>query len=445
MNNYKLIILLIAILTSFSACNDDEDSKGNPVINSKTSFKDGAMFGDSLQFTVEVSDSDVPLSTVKVQLYYSEDKVSETVIRTKTNGEYTGKLFIPYYKDIPNGTATIKLILQNIEFTIKEESHDLPLTRPDFPYLTFVTADKEYRMERVGEYQYKVTQDFPRKISGYIKAPVVGQYGNEINFGWTNDAITQNSIGNIPFSNSEAGEYTIAFNTFNYEASPFIVVYEINEVLLDRVDDNNYKIDLNLTKGQEIKVGGFDNFDDWWIDPDFFNKASNGKITFAAIDGNYRITANLQHEYLRVEVLDSGNNPASLQADGSGAIWIIGEGIGKPSVTANAVGWNTAKALCMAPLGNKKYQITVVAGKTLKADNINFKFYHQKGWGSEFSNTMLTTTSDLIFIGDKTNGRDPGNLGLYEGKTFKENTTYIFTLDLTDGNDKAVLSVTEKK
>lgn len=444
MYNNKIIILLVTILVSFCACSDDEDSKGNPVINSKTSFADGAMFGDSLQFTVEVSDNDVPLSTVKARLYYSEDMVSETVIRTKTNGEYTGKIFIPYYKDIPNGTATVKLILQNIEFTVKEESFDLPLTRPDFPYLTLVTADSEYRMSRTGLYEYALTDNLPPKMSGYIKAPAVGLYGNEINFGWQNDVITQNSTDNIPFSNSIAGEYSITFNTLNYEASPFIIAYAVNDLLMDRVDDNNYKADLKLTKGQDIKVDGFDNFDAWWIDPDFFDKDSDGKITFAAIEGNYRIIANLQHEYLKVEVLDSNNDPATLQADGSGAIWIIGEGIGKPSATTNAVGWDTGKALCMVPLGNKKYQITVVAGKTLNIDNINFKFFHQKGWGGEFSNAELTTTSDLVFIGDKTNGRDPGNLGLNEGKVFEENAAYTFLLDLSEGNDKVVLSVTKK-
>jgi hypothetical protein len=443
MNNYNLIVFLIVILISFNACNDDEESKGNPVINSKTDFS-GAMFGDSLPFTVTVSDDKIPLSTLKAELYYSEDKVSETVIRTKTNGDYTGKIFIPYYKNIPNGTAKIKLILQNIEFAIKEEMYDLPLIRPDFPYLILVTAKEEYRMARIGLYEYEATDNFTQKISGYIKAPVAGPYGNEINFGWENEAVIQHSTGNIPFSNFAAGEYTVTFNTFNYEASPFIIAYAVNDLLMERVDNNNYKADLYLKKGQEVKVEGFNDFDNWWIDPDFFYKDSKGKLTFAAPDGNYRMIADLQHTYLKMEVLDADNNPASLQADGSGAVWIIGEGIGKPSVATNAVGWNAGKALCMVPMGDKKYQISVVGDKTVKSDNINFKFFHQKGWGGEFTHTALSTADELIFIGDKTNGRDAGNLGLNEGRVLEENVTYVFILDLTEGNDNAVVSVVKK-
>src|SRR6185312_523396 len=107
-----------------------------------------------------------------------------------------------------------------------------------------------------------------------------------------------------------------------------------------------------------------------------------------------------------------GSALASLQADGTGAVWIIGEGIGKPSLSSNTVGWNTDNALCLAPIGDKKYQITVVAGTTINAEDINFKFFHQKGWGGEFKSPGISTTSDVVFIGDGDNGRDSGNLGL---------------------------------
>jgi len=399
-----------------------------------------AQFGDSLQFTVNVNDN-VPLSTLKARLFFGEEMVSETVIRTKTNDDYTGKIYVPYYANIPNGKATLRLIMQNIHFTITEQEFEVSLTRPDFPYLTLITADKEYRMEREAINQYKLTTELPRKIKGYIQAPAVGKWGNEIDFGWVENAVKEHSTTGIPFSNSDEGVYSITFNTLTYEASPFIIAYAINDQKMDRVDDNNYKADLALTKGQDIIVEGFDGFETWWLDPNFFKKESGGQIAFTAIDGNYRIEANIQHQYLTVEVLDSSNKPASLQADGSGAIWVIGEGVGYPT-TANAVGWNTSKALCMAPLGNKKYEITFVAGKTLKADNINFKFFFQKGWGSEFGSARLSTESDLVYIISAT--QDNGNLRLLEGKTFEENKTYAFIIDLTAGNDNAVLTLEKR-
>ncbi|NDV70252.1 DUF5125 domain-containing protein [Dysgonomonas sp. 25] len=442
MKTNKLILLFITILIAFTSCDDDDKSPGNPVMDSKTEFT-SAMFGDSLQFTVNVMD-DVPLSTLKAQLFYGEDMVSETVIRTKTNDDYTGKIYIPYYANIPNGTATLKLVLQNIRFTITEEEHDLPLTRPDFPYLTFVTENGDYNMPRTGLYEYALTDNLPRKIKGYIKAPAMGTSGNEIDFGWVDNAIKEHSTEGIPFSNSDAGVYSITFNTFNYEAAPFIISYAVNDEKMDRVDDDNYKIDLALLQDDEIAVEGFDDFENWWLDPNFFKKDAGGRITFVPSDGKYRIKANLQHEYMTAEVLDASNNPASLQADGTGAVWVIGDGVGFPSFATNAVGWNTAKALCMVPIGNKKFEILFIAGKTIKLDDINFKFFHQKGWGGEFSHTALTTTSTLVFVGDTTNGRDSGNLGIVDGQTLEDGATYAFVLDLSAGNSNAVLTVEKR-
>ena len=62
---------------------------------------------------------------------------------------------------------------------------------------------------------------------------------------------------------------------------------------------------------------------------------------------------NMTFKYFRVEAL-SGGVPASLQPDGTGAIRVIGTNVGKPSVDANEVGWNEGKALCMAPIGDRK-------------------------------------------------------------------------------------------
>jgi hypothetical protein len=441
MKKYIYIILIISVALGFNACSDDDDKvPGNPVINAKTNFS-SAMFGDSLQFTIDVSDNDVPLSTLKVRLFYSDDMVAETVIRTKTNGEYTGKIFVPYYANIPNGTATLKLVLQNIHLTITEQEFDLPLTRPDFPYLTLVTSDEEYRMERVGLYEYAATEDFPVKVKGYIKAPAIGDNGNEITFGWEDNQITQHSESSIPFSNSHAGEYTITFNTLSYEAAPFIISYSINDETMIRVDDNNYKVEMDFNQGDEIVVGGIDDFSDWWIDQDFFDK-NGDKLTFKPIIGKYRITANFTLKYLRVEAM-SGSSLATLQSDGTGAIWIIGDNIGKPSL-GNTTGWDTGKGLCMTPIGGKKYQVTLVAGTNVSTDATNFKFFHQRDWGGEFGHTTITSQSDLILIGDGTGGHGDGNLYLADGKSLTAGNTYVLTVDVSEGIDKAVLTVVEK-
>lgn len=147
-------------------------------------------------------------------------------------------------------------------------------------------------------------------------------------------------------------------------------------------------------------------------------------------------------QYFRVYTL-TGNDPATLQTDGTGAVWAIGSNIGKPSVGSNEVGWTTEKALCLAPIGDKKYQITLVGGQTVSTDAINFKFFHQMGWGGEFGGDALTSTSDIVKVGTGSDGHDNGNLYLADGKKLETNHVYVFTIDLSAGNTAAVLSVAD--
>ena len=169
--------MALAGIAMLNACSDDDPVPGNPTMDFQAE-PSSALFGDSLPFTIKASDADVPLSTLKARLYFSDEMVSETIIRTKVNGQdYTGKIYVPYLANIPNGTATLKFILQNINFTITAKSYDVALSRPDFPYLTLISGDQEYRMEKVAANQYSVTGEFAQKVKGYIKAPKVGANG----------------------------------------------------------------------------------------------------------------------------------------------------------------------------------------------------------------------------------------------------------------------------
>jgi len=440
MKKYKFLWLILPCIFILSACSKDDNNMtpGNPMLNLVEEIS-SAFFGDSLQFIVEVSDN-VPLSILNACLYFGDEKVSETTIRTKTDGEYTGKLFIPYYANIPNGVATLMLMLKDTHLSSVTKSFNVNISRPDYPYLILVTSNTVYSMERVGLYQYAATEAFPSsELSAYIKTPVVTRWGNEVTFGWEGGSITQGSTNNIPFTSDEGGKYSVTFNTLTYQAAPFFEIL-FNNQKMEMLDKENFKIDVNLTKGQEITFSGI-NIADWWIDPDYLIKVSDNRFTFVPGDGKYRVTANTKFRYFKVEVM-SGNDLATLQPDGTGAIWVIGQDVGKPSVADNEVGWNTDKALCMAPIGNKKYQLTLVGGQTVNTHGINFKFFHQKGWGGEFGGDDVTSTSDLIY--PNPGPSDSGNLRLFEGKTLEYGATYVFVLDVSGGNTNAVLSVTKK-
>jgi len=440
----KLIhyIMLFLGMTSVWACKEEYRyplGGGSPSLT-VDEVADNAYFGDSLSFRVAVADDGTELSTLKVQLYFSGDKVSEKIIRTKSYGNYNAKIFVPFYKDIPNGTAELRFVLENVGMVKVEEMKELALSRPDFPYLNLITDSETIRLDRVGNNQYSITKELPQKVRGYIQAPAFGENGNVLNFGWENEAVTQGSTQQIPFSYLSPGEYSISFNTLTYQADPF-QSYMLNGVEMRMLDDNHYTADLTLTANQEMIFTDFPALDDWWLDTDFTIR-ENGQIRFNAAPGKYRVTADFDRHYFIVEAM-TGDNLATLNADGTGAIWIIGEGVGKPNL-GNQVGWTTEKALCLAPIGGKKYRITLVAGQQIAANSINFKFFHQKGWGGEFKNDGLSTSSDLILVGNGSNGRDPGNLGIVTGRQLVDGATYVLTVDLSAGNDQAVLNVERK-
>lgn len=434
-----IYISLLSVALLFSCSDDDNNKEGNPTLDVKTELT-SAMFGDSIPFKVEVYD-DVPLSTLRAKLYFGETLVSEKVIRTKTNGEYEGKFFIPYLKDVPNGAAHLEFVLQNINFTISNKGYDLELTRPEYPYLTLVTEDKEYKMEYKGNYLYEIKTTFPQEVKGYIKTPTVSANGNELTFGVEDNNIMQGSDDDITFTNTSAGEYTISFNALTYAITPFIDV-KVNGSSMQSVADGIFQLDLDLTKEQDLKIEGIGDFDTWWIDQDFFTKDGE-QLKFTAIAGKYRISADFKLKYLKVEAM-AGDKFAGLQDDGTGALWIIGDSQGKPSF-ANT-GWDPNKATCMAPMGDHKYKISFVAGKTIIADRVNFVIFHVKDWGTSFKPETLSVKSDVIIIGEgqEINGVDKGNIALAKDKKLTVGKTYEFVVDASAGIDKAILTVTEK-
>lgn len=217
-------------------------------------------------------------------------------------------------------------------------------------------------------------------------------------------------------------------------------------------EEGVYTYQGQLTQGSRYTVSGSDEVssDDWYYDPDFFNRNSEGSFTFTSVSGSYEVMADFNQKCFRVFPIVNGE-PATYKSDGTGAVWIIGsEGVSKPSYAVNGHVWwvGVEHALCMSQIFPKYYLITLTAGKQLNKDNVNFKFFHQPGWGGEFdgksgSTYRITTTSSQFVIGDGTNWKDDGNIYLKDGQTLEDGVGYTFVLNCTDPHN-AILSVIRK-
>lgn len=437
-----IILALMGILT-MNSCNDDEFLAGNPDMELMAG-KVSALYGDSLPFTIKASDVDVPLSTLKARLFYGEELVSETVIRTKTSGEdYNGKVFVPYYPAVIDGRATLKFVLQNIHFTITEMEQQVVLSRPDFPYLTLVDdKGEEYLMKKQSLYNYSVTGRFPQDLKAYFKTPKVGENGNELTFGWDNDNLVAEgrNVNPITFAGTESEAFEVTFNTLTYEVGPLQKVTFDGEDMV-AVDATTFRIEKTFTQGQSIAVGGIE-LNDWWINPDYFTKDDNGVLTFLPVDGKYRVMANVAQKYFGVTRMN-GDNDASLSDDGHGALWLMGWGVGSPSMDYQ-FGWDAGSNYCMPEISSKKYQFTGVAGpernsvfgQRFRFDYVSGKLFFQNGYGGEFSQLTIADDGSRSLI----KLTDSRNIELADGAQLEEGATYVLTVDLTAGNNNGVIT-----
>lgn len=445
------IYSILTIVLLFVACSSDNDfpgKAGDPQIQS-AQVPELAYFGDSIPFSAQVSDSKVPLSTLKAQLFYGEDMISETIIRTKEDGLFEGKINAPFLKDVPDGTATMKLILQDIHFTFKEEIFSIDLKRPQYDYITFVSESgisMNLTLTESNTYAGISMEGAPKLEKGTFIAPKYGTNGNPITFGWQGSGIKEGSTAPITFISVNASPYVMSFNTLTYERSPF-TVYRLNGQDMNFVD-GSFQIDIDINKGDKLVPENIEGLNNYWIDPDFLNLSESEEISFAAINGKYRIIAvEGQNPYFRIQTLDKDGNKATLKSDGTGAIWIAGFGIAKPSMDNGQPGWNPGQMLCMAPIAPKVYRLTATASGEkglgqIRNDYLGFKFFYQDDWGDEFGRANYAEEKGLIpSIVSISNG---GDFNLASEISLEEGKTYLITLDCTNGPDMAIITLEEK-
>lgn len=432
----KYIALPLLAIATMVGCKDDPELRvtdQGPQMN-VVAVDAEAYFGSNIHFEVTMNDVR-PLSTLKAQLFFDEEMVAETVIRTKENGTYEGTVLVPFAPAIPDGTAKLALVGQNIEFGLTTIEQDVAVYRPQPEKIYFVSGDQEYEMARQSDYLYSVTAEFPQKPKGYFRTDELDVDGTIATFGWKSGSIAWDSTADIPLSNAVAGEYPITFDMFSFEATPFLkLMFAGSELGLRDGSDSQYIAAVALKQGETYTLEGLD-ISAWTIDPDWFTSNGDGSMVCNVIDGYYLVQFDTAAEYVSAMTCDAAGVPAMFDtATGKGALYLVGEGLGKPNL-AGAPGWVPEKGLCLAPVAADKHQITATAGLSLKADGINFKFFGQNnGWGPvELKGDMLSCTSDLILVGQGVDGYDSGNVYLQEGKTFEPGGVYTFTLTWNGG------------
>ncbi len=450
MKTLKYLFAALLAVPFMASCSEEEYNApvpaGNPVATAQAPAQ-AVNMGDSVAVTVNCTDdSGKALSTLKGKLLFSGVSVAETTVRTKTPGDYIIKLAVPYTQSIPDGNVDLQLTLQNVTTKASTTTLSVPIRRPHFTNLQFVDAEgKTHAMTETGDHLYATTVETrTHSFKGHF-ATADGRY----TFGEADGAVAFGTTADCTFTTMRTGTVTVTLDTRDYVATPTEELTITSIDLADNDASRQWTGDLIQNGMCSITAGGEELGDDWYYDPDFFTRGSDGTFSFNAVDGRYTVKADFATKSLRIWAMN-GNSPATIAADGSGALWIIGsEGINKPTWKAVNHGWwtGTDNALCLAQVSPKVYQITLTVGQQLDINNVNFKFFGQCEWGIEFAPGTaysITTESPYIIVGDGTGGHDKGNVYVADGVTLPDGATIVLTVDLTKGNANGVLTVNVK-
>jgi hypothetical protein len=206
-------------------------------------------------------------------------------------------------------------------------------------------------------------------------APKNGANGTEISFGQGNDDISEGITDAITF-NGNKGANNVSFNVLTYAYGPTESDPNASTEIVLTKTDNVYQGELVQGHQYEFAGESIMNSSRWFYDRDWFQKNDDGTYTFLGITGTYNIKADFSNLAFRIWVMD-GTSSGKLNADGTGAIWIIGNnGVGKPSYKAsNVQSWWTGEEYdyCLTPISEKVHQITLTVGQQLNGADINFK------------------------------------------------------------------------
>lgn len=232
---------------------------------------------------------------------------------------------------------------------------------------------------------------------------------------------------NPTFTVTEITEYTLKVVAYtetgnNGGAIGWQMIFKARDVKAPAVTFDGQDVasgfaELSLSKDQVIPVVGV-NFEEAWIDPDFFEIVNDSTLKFLAVDGDYRVK--WDGKWFKVVPMWNGEKATY---DNGKALWIIGDGGGKPTVD-NLIGWNTGEApLPCAKIGENTYRITLA----MKCEGGSVKVFGQSDWGKEWTHDLYGTvnTNGYFRIGDGVDG-DKGNIYTIEG-TEPGYYTFFFT------------------
>ncbi|MDY2942168.1 MAG: DUF5121 domain-containing protein [Paludibacteraceae bacterium] len=431
MTNMKLkYILWCGIAMLLAACQPDNYRKvypaGNPVVEARLLTPEVQFGQDTIAFAVTVSETQTPLSTLRVKVMVGVNRIASEELRTRDfHYADTLRYAVPFGANMPEGEQVkVYLTATNVEGT----STDYILSgcvghRPAIETLYIMPPTIDYTVLGKGK---QMTQEDDRFVAyglGYPKSmqcllAVVGTKFGRVD--WTHPVfgMLDGKLSLITQAQFESGEATpitieddqvesidtIAFNPLTFAltysgkvAQPVTSLDVMNDLAEEPASITSTSVrklyrgaKVYFAKDSEFTLTGVQNVETA-CNYDYMEWLGGDKVKWLGETGMYNTYYHLAGDYIVIEPLADVVYPD--------AMWLCGVGMGQPTANPELTsGWGfdspnqNFAARTVAP---KIYQFTVYMKNAPDAEHpgfgtVNFKFFHQHGWGGEEASTNYT-------------------------------------------------------
>lgn len=428
----KRLIVLCVVVLGLLACEKDSFRTTYPIGDpqlSATMLSTTVEYGNGdITFSVDISETKTPLSTLSIKILSGATVVQQEKVRTPNKAySNTFTYHIPLLAGMEDG-APLKVYLtaENVEGTKK----DLVLSscighRPSIPTMYLMPPTIEYTKLGKG---YKMTADadgvftltdqvLPKSIE-CLFATVGTKFGR---VDWTKPVfgMIDKKVALITQEQFEAGEATsivlenenlLNITQVTFDPLTFEITYDGTvphpitqlDVQTDLDEDGTYRSNkIYYAKDSEIELLNVTDAEEA-CNKDYFEYLGNNKFKFLGETGMYYTHYNTTEDYIIIEPDYDLTFPD--------VMWVCGVGWAHPSAhpTLWTSNWGFDKPeqfIACRTIAPKVYQMTVYVKNGVDKEDadigtLNFKFFHQHGWGGEEDAHNYTLPSNWYAASD---------------------------------------------
>ena len=442
-----LFLALIAI--GYTACQPDSFREvypaGDPQVQATMLTQEVNFGSDSITFEVTVTEKETPLSTLAIKVIVGINVIASEEVRTPgLMYKDTFTYAVPFGPNMPEGEPVkVYLTATNIEGTTTNYIlSECTGHRPVIETL-YVMPPKPSTKDR-GK-QMKLEDDqFVLYDLGYPKTyecvlAVVGTKFGRVDWNYPVFGMLNGKISLITQEQLESGEAstilltndeietidTIQFNPLTFDlyfsgkvAQP-VSKLDVNADLAEVAGKTYRYAKIFFDPAMEVTLSGVANMATAY-NLDYMEVVNGNVVKFLGEKGMYEVYYLPAEDYIVVEPLKDAIYP--------NVMWMTGVGFGLPVATPKVQGgWgfdNLGQYIACRTVAPKVYQFTAYLKNGVNADfatygSLNFKFFHQKGWGGEEKG------GDYEQIGLNIKGVGPEGLTKVNGDTAAEAGNWI--------------------